>query len=202
MAKTTTTRTPRTGRRPGVSGTREAILEVACRLFRERGYNATTIRAIAAEAGVDPALVMHFFGSKAGMFVTAVEWPIDAECEVPNVLARGRDHVGEELARLFVRTWDREGSRNAILSLMRSALSEPRAAELVREYMVSELFVPVCDELGVADGERRGALATSQLIGLGLVRYVFEVEPIASDDDEQIVAAIAPTLQRYLTAEL
>jgi AcrR family transcriptional regulator len=202
MSSSTTTRTPRTGRRPGASGTREAIVEAACRLFRERGYNATTIRAIAGEAGVDPALVMHFFGSKAGMFVTACEWPIDAECEVPNVLARGPDHVGEELARLFVRTWDREGNRSAILSLIRSALSDPRAAELVREYMVNELFVPLCDALGVTDGERRGGLAASQLMGLGLVRYVFEVEPVASDSDERVVAAIAPTLQRYLTAEI
>jgi AcrR family transcriptional regulator len=202
MDRTTTTRTPRTGRRPGASGTREAILEAACRLFRERGYNATTIRAIASEAGVDPALVMHFFGSKAGMFVTAVEWPIDPVCEVRNVLARGRDHVGEELARVFVRTWDVEGNRNAILSLMGSALSEPKAAEQVREFMIAELFVPLCDALGVTDGERRGALAASQLLGLGLVRYVFEVEPVASDDSERVVAAIAPTLQRYLTADL
>jgi AcrR family transcriptional regulator len=197
-----TTRTPRTGRRPGESGTRDAIQEAACRLFRERGYNATTIRAIAAEAGVDPALVMHFFGSKAQTFITAVGWPIDPVCEVPNVLARGPEHVGEELARTFISTWDDEGERSAILALLRSAMSEPKAAAMLREFMVSELFVPLSEALGRADGERRGVLAASQIVGVGIVRYVLALEPLASDDPERVVAAIAPTLQRYLTEDL
>jgi AcrR family transcriptional regulator len=196
------TRTPRTGRRPGESGTREAIHAAACRLFRERGYDATTIRAIASEAGVDPALVMHFFGSKANTFVTAVGWPIDPVCEVPNALARGPEHVGEELARSFISTWDDEGDRSAILALLRSAMSEPKTAAMLREFMVSELFVPLSEALGSDDGERRGVLAASQVVGVGIVRYVLAIEPLASDDPERVVAAIGPTLQRYLTDDL
>jgi AcrR family transcriptional regulator len=202
MEDATRTRTPRTGRRPGSSGTRAAILESACRLFRERGYDATTIRAIAGDAGVDPALVMHFFGSKARTFVAAVEWPIDPECEVPAILARGEEHVGEELARLFVSKWNDERERSPILALLRSAMSEPSAAMLLREFMVREFFVPVVGALGRDEPERRGALVASQLLGLGLVRYVLAIEPVASDDPERVVAALAPTLQRYLTDDL
>jgi AcrR family transcriptional regulator len=202
MGEAATTRTPRTGRRPGASGTREAILESACRLFRERGYDATTIRAIAADAGVDPALVMHFFGSKARMFVSAVEWPIDPECEVPRVLARGPDHVGEELARLFVTKWDDERERSPVLVMLRSAMSEPSAGALLREFMVSEFFVPIVTAIGRDHGERRGAFVASQVLGVGFVRHVLGVEPLASDDPEHVIATIAPTLQRYLTEPL
>jgi AcrR family transcriptional regulator len=202
MPDAASTRTPRTGRRPGSSGTRDAIQEAACRLFRERGYDATTIRAIAAEAEVDPALVMHFFGSKARMFVSAVEWPIDPESHLAGVLTRGPEHVGEELARLFVGKWEDERDRSPVLALLRSAMSEPSAAALLREFMVSEFFVPVAAALGQDDGERRGALVSSQLIGLGIVRYVLRVEPLASDDPERVIAAVAPTLQRYLTGPL
>jgi AcrR family transcriptional regulator len=202
MPDAASTRTPRTGRRPGSSGTRDAIQEAACRLFRERGYDATTIRAIAADAEVDPALVMHFFGSKARMFVSAVDWPIDPESHLSAVLTRGPEHVGEELARLFVAKWEDERDRSPVLALLRSAMSEPSAAALLREFMVSEFVVPVAAALGQDDGERRGALVSSQLIGLGIVRYVLRVEPLASDDPERVIAAVAPTLQRYLTGPL
>ena len=120
------TKTPRTGRRPGASSTREAILEAAGRLFSERGYEGATMRAIAAEAGVDAALVVHFFGNKAALLAEAVQWPFDPEVEMPKLLADGRRNVGRRLAALFVTTWDEEGSRNPILTLLRAATTEPR----------------------------------------------------------------------------
>src|SRR5262245_21673352 len=94
------TRTPRTGRRPGVSDSREAILAAARRLFGERGYVGTSMRAIGAEAGVDASLIVHFFGTKAQLLAAAVEWPFDPEVEMERVVARGRRHAGEELVRL------------------------------------------------------------------------------------------------------
>src|SRR4051794_41767174 len=116
-----TTRTPRTGRRPGASSSREAILEAARLLFAERGYVGTSLRAIAAEAGVDAALIVHFFGTKARLLTAAVEWPFDPEEAMAEVYAAGRENVGEAFARLGLRTWGREGDRNLIVTVLRAA---------------------------------------------------------------------------------
>src|SRR5215475_6851877 len=113
------TRTPRTGRRPGPeSGTRDAILAAAERLFLERGYDNASMRAIGAEAGVDAALVTHFFGSKANLLAAAVRWPFDPDVEVPKLLAGGRDQVGRRVVRLFTRTWDQRQLRDPIITLL------------------------------------------------------------------------------------
>src|ERR671926_1887792 len=193
------TRTPRTGRRPGASSTREAILAAARRLFAERGYVGTSMRAIATEAGVDAALIVHFFGSKAGLLGEAIEWPFDPEEEMGRIVARGRRRMGEELARLVVRTWDREGDRNAIMTLLRAATVEPVAAELMREFMQRRLFPPLLGALGSPDPELRASLVASQLLGLGIARYVLRLQPLADMTEDEIVRWVAPTLQRYLT---
>jgi AcrR family transcriptional regulator len=198
-ARRTTTRTPRTGRRPGVSGSREAILDAARRLFAERGYVATSLRAIGAEAGVDAALIVHFFGSKAKLLTAAVEWPFDPEIEMERISARGRDHVGEELVRLVVRTWDREGGRNAIMTLLRAAAVEPAAAELMREFIQHDLFPPLMRRLKPSDPELRANLISSQLMGLGIARYVLRLQPLAGMSEEDVVRWLAPNVQRYVT---
>jgi AcrR family transcriptional regulator len=194
-----TTRTPRTGRRPGASSSREAILDAARRLFAERGYVGTSMRAIGSEAGVDAALIVHFFGSKAGLLGAAIEWPFDPEEEMAEILARGRRHAGEGLARLVVRTWEREGDRNAIVTLLRAATIEPAAAELMREFFQRRLYPPLVRALGSPDAELRANLAASQLVGLGIARYVLRLEPLASMAPDDVVRWVGPTLQRYLT---
>jgi AcrR family transcriptional regulator len=196
------TRTPRTGRRPGESSTRADILEAARRLFAERGYQGATMRAIAAEAGVDAALVVHFFGKKAALMAEAIEWPFDPEVEMPKLLSDGRRNVGRRLAELFVSVWDNEGSRNPILTLIRAATTEPKAAEMLGEFMRDRLYAPLMERLRSDQPELRTDLAVSQLVGLGLFRYVFAVEPLASAPSGQVVEWIAPVLQRYLTGKL
>jgi AcrR family transcriptional regulator len=193
---------PRTGRRPGETHTREAILGAARKLFAERGYSGASMRAIAAEAGVDASLVVHFFESKAGLLVEAIEWPFDPEDEIPGLLADGPDHVGAQLARLLVDTWDREGSRHAIITLLRAATIEPRSAELLRTFIQLRLFGPLLARLGSDQPEIRGELCASQMLGLGLARYVIAFEPLASADGARVVAWAGPTLQRYLTGDL
>ena len=200
--KTQRTKTPRTGRRPGGGNTRHEILAAARRLFAERGYQHATVRAIAAEAGVDAALVVHFFGSKSALLGEAVEWPFDPDTEMPKLLAEGRAHAGAHLAELFVRTWDDEGSRNPILTLLRAATTEPRAAETLRAFMGLRLFTPLMERLGSDRPELRADLVMSQLVGLGLARYVLRLEPLASTPPRELVALVAPTLQRYLTGKL
>jgi AcrR family transcriptional regulator len=195
-----TTRTPRTGRRPGASSSRTAILDAARQLFAERGYVGTTMRAVATEAGVDASLIVHFFGSKAGLLGAAIEWPFDPEVEMRRIAAvRGRRHAGEELARLVVRTWDREGDRNAIMTLLRAATIEPAAAELMREFFERRLYPPLVDALGLGEADLRPNLVASQLLGLGVARYVLRLQPLADMSEEEVVRWIGPTLQRYLT---
>jgi AcrR family transcriptional regulator len=198
-ARKTTTRTPRTGRRPGASGSREAILAAATRLFAEHGYVDTSLRAIAAEAGVDAALIIHFFESKANLLTAAVKWPFDAETEMARITARGRRHAGDGLVRLVVQTWDREGDRNAIMTLLRAAAVEPAAADLVRDFMQRELFPPLLRRLKPSQPELRANLVASQLVGLGIARYVLRFQPLAAMSEDEVVDWVAPTIQRYLT---
>ena len=197
-----TTKTPRTGRRPGASSSREDILEGARKLFAERGYQGATMRAIAAEAGVDASLVVHFFGNKAALLSEAIEWPFDPEVEMPRLLVDGKHHVGEHIVGLVVRTWDEEGGRNPILTLIRAATTEPKAAEMLAEFARNRLFAPLMERLGSDEPELRVGLAASQLVGMGLARHVLQVEPVASAKPADMVAWYGPTLQRYLTGKL
>jgi AcrR family transcriptional regulator len=199
---TRSTRTPRTGRRPGSSSSREEILAAARRLFAERGYTGATMRAIAADAGVDAALVVHFFGNKATLLAEAVEWPFDPAVEMPKLLSGGKRHAGRQLAELFVRTWDEEGTRNPVLTVLRASIVEPQAAEMMGQFLRRRLFAPLLAALGSDRPELRGNLAASQLIGLGIVRYVQRVDPLAAARPEDVVAWLGPTLQRYLTGKL
>jgi AcrR family transcriptional regulator len=201
MTQPRKTRTPRTGRRRGDSGSREAILEAARALFAEHGYNATSMRAIGAAAGVDAALIVHFFGNKARLLRAAIQWPFDPAAEADRIYAGGRRNVGEGLARLVVDTWEQEGDRNAIMTLLRAATVEPAAAEMMRDFMQVELFPPLFQRLNPDQPELRASLAASQLVGLGIARYVLRFEPLARASKEEVVAWIAPTLQRYLTGK-
>jgi AcrR family transcriptional regulator len=196
------TRRPRTGRRPGATSSRDAILASARRLFAEHGYEAASMRAIAADAGVDAALLVHFFGTKAGLLSAAIEWPLDPEVELPRLLADGRRQAGRHLVELFVRTWDEEGTRSPILTLLQAGLTEPQAAHLLREHLLEELYFPLLERLGSDRPELRAQLVASQLLGLGIARYVWRFEPLASAASAEVVDLLAPAVQRYLTGKL
>jgi hypothetical protein len=132
----------------------------------------------------------------------AIEWPFDPEVEMPKLLADGRRNVGRRLAELFVTTWDDEGSRNPVLTLLRAATTEPRAAELLGEFMRDRLYAPLMARLEVDQPELRADLAVTQLLGVGLVRYVLRLEPLASAPAADVVDWIAPSVQRYLTGKV
>ncbi len=192
----------RGGRGHGDSGTRAAILEAARRQFAESGYADTSLRAIATEAGVTPPLIVHFFGSKANLLVEAVQWPFDPAVVLPQVLKGNRRGVGERVSRLFAETWDQQSKQSPLLGLLRSAASDPKSAALLREFLVTELFAPLVAALGQDQGELRACLMASHLLGIVLVRHVLAVEPLAGASSEQVIALIAPTLQRLLTGKL
>jgi AcrR family transcriptional regulator len=194
----------RAGRPAGSPPNREAILAAAREQFRERGYDSATIRGIAAGAGVDPALVHHYFGSKEDLFAAALQLPTSPREALEGVLAGDPDGLGERLVRRFLELWaaDAGGIGDTIVGLLRSATTHADAARMVREFISREALGRIAEALDVPQPRLRAALAGSQLIGLALARFVIGVEPIASADIETLVACYAPTLQRYLTGPL
>jgi AcrR family transcriptional regulator len=192
----------RTGRRPGRSGTREAILAAARESFTAAGYDGASIRNIAERASVDPALVHHYYGSKRELFIAAIELPLDVTVVLDRVLAGERDRVGERIVGMMLSVWDSQVDRSPLIALVRSAVSDERAARMLREFLVSALFSRIAERLGLPDSRLRASLVASQIIGLMIARYVVRVEPIASAPPQVVIDAVGPNLQRYLTGDL
>ena len=193
---------PRTGRRPGEAGTRERIADAARRLFAERGFDRTSVRAVAAEAGVDPALVHHYFGTKQRLFVEAVDFPIDAVRAIDTLAVDDVDHVGERLVRFALQLWDDPVVLPRLLGVLRSAVTDPQAAALLARLFTRQGPIQLLHSLGADQPDLRAELVGTQLVGLAVARHVLQVEPLASADHETIVAAVGPTMQRYLTGDL
>jgi AcrR family transcriptional regulator len=193
----------RTGRRPGNQDTRESILAAARRAFAERGYDGASIRAIAAEASVDPALVHHYFGTKDKLFLESLEVPLDPRQFLPVILQDGVDGIGERLVRTFLSVWDSPAG-TAAAAVLRSAVAHNWSARLLREFLTSQILRRVMRslELDPAEAPLRTSLVASQMIGLAMTRYIVRVEPLASAPPEVVVAAIAPNVQRYISGPL
>ena len=189
---------PRTGRRPGAGGTGEKILAAARAHFARVGYEAGTVRGIAAEAGVDPSLVLHYFGSKEGLFRAAVDFPVNPADFIPRLLAPGLDELGERLVRFFLETWDSPAGR-PLLALVRSVVASEDAAALLREFVTREVLGRLARALDVDQPQLRASLAASQLIGMAMLRYVIKLEPLASAPPEVVARWLGPAVQRYLT---
>ena len=179
------------------------MLTAARTAFAERGYDGATIRGIATAAGVDPALVHHYFGNKDKLFLAAVEAPADPDELLPVVLASPPGELGAAVVRMVLRLWDGP-ARPAGLALLRSAVSNEWTAKLLREFLVSKVLRTVVSTLGFDPDVRaaRASLVASQIMGLVMARYVLRLEPLASASPESLVAAIGPTVQRYLTGDV
>jgi AcrR family transcriptional regulator len=194
--------TGRPGRRPGESGTRQAILGAARAAFAGDGFDRTTVRGIARAAGVDPALVHHYFGTKEHLFVAAMDLPVDPSAVIPRLLAEGTDGLGERIVAMFLAVWDGPGTPSPFLALVRSAVSHEAAAAMLREFVSKAVLGRIVAALDVEDGPRRAALVASQLVGLAMVRYVLRLEPLASAPASELVGPLGATVQRYLTGPL
>jgi AcrR family transcriptional regulator len=194
----------RTGRRPGNQDTREAILDAARKAFAERGFDGASIRAIATGAGVDPALVHHYFGSKDKLFLETIKAPVDPNEFLPQILGGGEiDGVGERLVRTFLSVWDSPRGA-AAAALVRSALQHDWSARMLREFLVSQILRHAIKELKLDPEEApvRATLVATQMIGLAMIRYILKVEPLASLPSEDVVRMVGPTVQHYLSDPL
>jgi AcrR family transcriptional regulator len=196
------TREPRRrGRRTSGEDTRAALLDAARREFAERGYDGATVRRIGERAGVDPAMVNHWFGGKEQLFVASLELPIDPSALVASVLPGDPERLGERMVGMFLGVWDLAAG-GPLVSMLRSVASHAGVARMMREFIARTILGPFVGEVAPDRVEERAALVASQLIGMGFVRYVVELEPMASADPAVLVATVGPTVQRYLTGPL
>ena len=192
----------RGGRRPGESGTREAILAAARSAFAELGYDRATIRGVAATAGVDPALVIHYFSSKDELFGAALELPVRPAEIFARGAAAGPDQLGATIVRTFLEAWEPPETRVRLMAMLRSAMTNDAAMAMIRDLLVREVFGPITQALGVPDAQLRATLVGSQFVGLAIMRFIARLEPLASTSVDELVAAVGPTVQRYLTGEI
>jgi AcrR family transcriptional regulator len=180
--------------------TRDRILDAAREEFSERGYEKTSVRGIAKAAGVDSALVHHYFGTKEQVFEAAVEGAMAPALGAPDMIVEGPlDDVGERLTRFFFGVWENPTSRTPLLAIVRSAVNNDTAAAVFRRLVAAQLLRRIAARLDTPDAELRAELAAAQLVGVAMLRYVIKVEPLASADVERIVAGVAPVVQGHLT---
>ena len=198
MATAVVTVKGRPGRRRGHSDTRRVILDAAAKLFGERGYDGASMRTIAAAADVDHALIRHFFGDKDTLFATVVADRTIIYERLAAALPGDASGVGERLADTYLRLWEEPPTRPILMAIVRSATTSDRAAEMLQEALGRSIRA----HAGVlhSDQARRMALAGSQLFGLAVARHIIKVPSIIRLAHDELVAEVAPTIQRYLTA--
>lgn len=192
----------RPGRPPGPSDTRDRILASARELFARNGIDKTSIRAIATAAGVDGALVHHYFGTKQQLFVAAVEIPVDPLLVLGPLRETPIDELGLKLPSLLLPLWDSEMG-SGLIATLRSLLAGNEVSlvrSFLQEVVAAEVGTRVDDPPG--SGRIRVQFVASQLVGVVMARYILELEPFKSLPVQQVAETIAPNLQRYLTGDL
>ncbi len=191
---------PRAGRWRTGQQNKQRIIDAARDRFMREGYEQATVRAIAADASVDVAMVYYFFGNKEGLFTaSALTGPEHPLYQLATLLDEGVEQIGQRLVRRFLEHWDDGGVYEPFLTLWRSAAIQPRARQVLHDAMAGPIAERVAAEFGVADAELRVELVASHLAGLAFARYQLRIEPIASSAVEELVAWVGPTVQRYLT---
>ncbi len=196
-------RPTRTGRRPGNPDTRQAILDAARTTFAASGYDGASIRRIAAAAGVDPALVHHYFGTKDELFMATIEIPIDLPAMLAGIGAAGPDGLGERIVTMILSVWESPAGAG-LAAWLRTALADESKARLIREFWVGKVAGPFTASLGIPEQERsrRAGLLMTQVLGLVVSRYLLFLEPVVTLTPAQLITSVGATLQGYLTGPL
>nr|WP_211216435.1 TetR family transcriptional regulator [Actinoplanes globisporus] len=192
----------RRGPRPGGVDTRAALLDAAREVFAERGYQGATMRAIAARADVDAAMVNHWFGSKEGLFAEAVmDIPFDLDGLVRRLLDGDVGRLGERIVRTFLTNCDTAGG-GVFAALLRSGADPGPGGHHLHDFVITSILAPVLRAVGVDQPDFRAMLVTTQVVGIGVVRYVARFDQFAAADVDRIVTAVAPAIQRYITGDI
>ncbi|MBL3687909.1 TetR/AcrR family transcriptional regulator [Leucobacter zeae] len=186
------------GRPKGGSDSRSRILAAAVDVFGEHGYEGTTIREIAGRAGVDSALVHHYFGTKADLFAEAANVPLRPDVVVPMILSGPREEVGARIVRYVLEAFEDDRVRRRGVMLLRTAVGGKVGTPLIVGFLSRELLPRVAGRLDVPDAELRADLVASQIAGMLMIRYVLGVQPIAGASIDDLVGRVGPTIQRYL----
>lgn len=188
------------GRRPGKSGTRERILDVAQRRFIADGYTSVTLRSIADEAGVDAALVSYFFGSKSGLFVAAIALAANPVEILSAALPGDLETLPERLLTGLLRTWDDPTRARTLRAVLTAAVTSPEIGQALSEAVTREIVARLADYLGGPHARLRATAVATQFIGILFARYILEVEPVASMAADELVRAIAPGMRLAVLA--
>ncbi len=184
--------------RGGESGTRERIIAAAVEVFAESGYDGTTMRAIAARAGVDSALLHHYFGTKADLFTETIGAPMRPDVDIPSLLEGPVELLGEHVVRYVLEAWEQPDTRKRGVVLLRAGIGNRLATPLLSEFLQRELFSKIAARLDTPDSALRASLVASQVAGLLITRHVLRLPAIAEASVDELVARVAPTIQRYL----
>jgi len=196
------------GRRPGGEDTRAAIIAAARAEFAQRGYDGTSLRGVAREAGVDAKLVHHYFDGKTELFAEVLAFPADPSELIDRLVTVPRAELGEGLVRVFLSVWDNPIGQQRFAAMFAAAAANEEHARMVREFVGREIFVRLIERISdgaeSGDGDRTGsvelraALGAAQLIGMGVLRYVVKMPALADATVEEIVAILGPALQEHL----
>jgi AcrR family transcriptional regulator len=190
---------PGRGRRPGRPEVREQIRSAARARFLTAGYQAVTMRAIAADAGVDVALVSYYFGSKQGVFSAAMALPVNPSGAIAAVIAEsGLGELGPRLLRMALTVWDQPATGAPLLAFVGASTSDPDMGRVVREFVRREIVDRIADRIGGEDASARAAIFSAQMSGIIFSRYLLGVEPLASMSLDELVERLGPALQIVL----
>ncbi len=190
------------GRRRGNPDTRNVIVVNARRLFADAGYDKTSVRDIAAAADVDPALIRHYFGSKAGLFRATMGWPFEPTQIGARITSGDRGEIGARLTRVFFEAWEQPDSRAPLLAILRGAATHEESATLVRQFLHGQLYPQLAKPLTEPDAELRIDLAMAQLLGIAYLRHILRVEPIASTPLDELTARVTPIVSAHLISQI
>ncbi|WP_194420511.1 TetR family transcriptional regulator [Microbacterium abyssi] len=186
------------GRPPGASDARARIEAAAMHEFGEHGYDGATMRAIAARAEVDSALVHHYFGTKADLFAEVAGFPVRPDVEVPAILRGPRGDAGERIVRFVLESFERPDVRKRGVMVLRTVVSGKLTGPLVTGFMSRELLPRIAAEIDAPDAELRASLVASQIAGLIIARYIVKLPALTGASVDELVARVGPTVQRYL----
>ena len=175
------------------------VLDAARAAYARRGYLNTTIKGVAAAAGVAPDVVRRYYDNREALFVAAMRLPFDPAMSIAQLMAPGIDGMGERLVRVTLRMLDDPETRDQLAEMVRDGAGASRATASIRESLEAEVVDRAAVLLGVPDARMRVTLATSYLLGIATTRYVLKLEPLASASEDEIVQLVAPAVQMALT---